>query len=199
MPTTIKVNVQDITPSWVNQLRDAHADAMLEIKVHDKGKLDQISENNFWDIIDLLDWSKGNDNNAIIAPVVDLLKQYTIETIYQFHNILAQKLYDFDQQVFAENLGTHRYGGDSHFSVDTFLYARAAVVANGELFYEAVLNDPSKMPKEFTFEPLLSIAAEAFKIKTGEDWVYLSKPSYETFSNSSAWGGKSWMDSILNI
>lgn len=199
MPTTIKVNVQDITPSWINQLQDSHANAMLEIKVHDKGKLDRIDDTTFWELINLLDWKKGENNDAIIAPVVNKLQLFSIEAIFQFQDILAQKLYDLDQQVFAENIGSQRYGGDRHFSGDSFLYARAAVVANGQAFYESVLNTPSKMPKEFTFESLLYIAAEAFKQKTGEDWSYMSKPSYETFTNTSAWGGKSWMDSILNL
>ncbi|MFT6357887.1 MAG: hypothetical protein ACJAYJ_002106 [Saprospiraceae bacterium] len=34
------------------------------------------------------------------------------------------------------------------------------------------------MPKEFTFEPLLYLAAEAFQQKTGQDWNYLPEEGF---------------------
>ena len=58
------------------------------------------------------------------------------------------------------------------------------------MFYESVLNDPSKMLKAFTFGELLYIAANAFTQKTGENWEYLPTPSYETYSNSAGRGGE---------
>jgi hypothetical protein len=61
------------------------------------------------------------------------------------------------------------------------------VVANGEEFYQSVLSDPSKMPKDLEFESLLSISREAFLKKTGDDFDYSPGCSYETFSNRDGW------------
>lgn len=199
MTTTIKVKIQDLTPKWIAQLQQKHGGATLEIKVHVPLDTEVMDEVVFWSIIDTLDWTKGYDTAAILAPSIKQLKQFSIKAIFRFQDLLAEKLYALDQQIFAENLGSGRYGTEQYFSVDSFLYARAAVVANGKKFYEAVLNEPSKMPKEYTFEGLLYLAAEAFQEKTGKDWNYLPKLSYETFSNRSGWGGKSWMDSIFRM
>ncbi|MEZ5039052.1 MAG: DUF4240 domain-containing protein [Saprospiraceae bacterium] len=92
--------------------------------------------------------------------------------------------------VFAEQIGDRKYGGEKHFSVDIFLYARACVVANGKEFFTSVLHDPTKMPKSYTFEALLYLAAKAYEDKTALPWTYLPKKSYETFSNRKGWNGK---------
>jgi hypothetical protein len=44
------------------------------------------------------------------------------------------------------------------------------------------------MPKEVEFEPLLYIASEAYKLKTGGTKLSHKTPvSYETFSNHAQW------------
>lgn len=197
--TTIKVNIQDITPNWIAKFQEKYQNATVEIKVHEPQETKSMTEENFWSIINQLDWTKGYDTDAILKPAVELLKEFPVKAIFQFQDLLAEKLYALDQQIYAENIGSRRYDGEQYFSVDMFLYARAAVVANGKEFYKLVLEEPSKMPKEFTFEGLLYVAAEAFQKKTGKNWDYLPELSYETFSNRSGWGGKSWMDSILNL
>lgn len=195
MPTTIKINIQDLTPKWLANLKKTYQKADLEIKVVETTEQSAFNEASFWSIIGLLDWSK---EEGILSPAIQQLATLSILDIYQFQNILAEKLYALDQQIFAQNIGSRSYNSDQHFSADSFLYARACVVANGQKFYETVLADPTKMPKEFTFEPLLYLAADAFKQKTGEDWTYLPEVSYETYSNTKGWNGKSWKDAILN-
>ncbi len=78
------------------------------------------------------------------------------------------------------------------FSSDNFLYARACVVANGKDFYEKVLADPSQMPKDLSFEALLSLARKAYKKKTGQTFDYSPTITYETFSNPEGWEQTLW-------
>ncbi|MCB9291546.1 MAG: DUF4240 domain-containing protein [Lewinellaceae bacterium] len=68
------------------------------------------------------------------------------------------------KKVYAENMGKIP-GGGQVFSSDYFLYARACVVANGKDYYEKILVNPAQMPKDFTFESLLYLAADAYKRK----------------------------------
>lgn len=194
MTKRLIIDVNDISPDWIDHLRRQYKDAQLEIIVHEPEEVEQMSEEQFWRIIDRLDWSKGEDDDAILAPAVTTLAAFSVADIHRFQDVLAEKLYALDKQAFAEQIGTYRYGGSRHFSSDTFLYARACVVANGKDFYYQVLKDPGKMPKEYTFEALLYLAGMAFEKKTGEAWEYLPKVSYETYSNREGWGGKSWMD-----
>ncbi|WP_435260054.1 DUF4240 domain-containing protein [Thioclava sp. FR2] len=73
---------------------------------------------------------------------------------------------------------------------DSFLYTRLAVVARGKLFYESVLQDPSKFPGWSTgawFETLMYIPAIAFRDVTGDEFERDSSVSIESFSNIDGW------------
>jgi hypothetical protein len=43
------------------------------------------------------------------------------------------------------------------------------------------------MPKDLTFEPLLSLAAKAYKLKTGKTFDYSSHFNFETYGNKEGW------------
>ena len=199
MTKKIKIHINDLTEEWVTKLKEEYENATLAIEVYGEKDQKVMNEEAFWTIIDMLDWEKGTDKQAILAPALKELQYYSIKSIYRFQDILANKLFQLDQQEIAENMGENKYRENHHFSVDTFLYARAAVVANGEAFFKKVLREPSNMLKEFTFEALLYLAADVYQQKTGAPWDYLPSPSYETYSNREGWNGKSWMDSILNV
>ena len=196
MLTKLHIGVEELSPEWIQKLQERYDNAQLEIIVHESDEVKAMSEAVFWKVIEQLDWTKGEDNDAIIAPAVQMLSTYPVRDIERFQDILAEKLFQLDKQAYAEQIGTYAYGGDHDFSVDTFLYARACVIANGKDFYREVLHDPSKMPKEFTFESLLYLAGIAYQKKTGSAWEYLPKVSYETYSNREGWEGKSWLDNL---
>ncbi len=144
----------------------------------------QMSEGVFWEVIRLLGWSH-QDN---LKPAVKALTKMSEEDIFQFENIMAEKLYRIDTKKLAE----HVYGNEQETSMDDFLYVRCAVVANGETFYDSVLNnqfpDTLKAPDGITFEPLLYLAMEAYKKKTGEEIDFIDTDySYETCSNEEGW------------
>jgi len=146
-----------------------------------------LSDSEFWRIIALLDWEKTGDDEAVIAPAVDELSKLPVAFIYQFQDKLAEKLYQLDTQIHAENCGVNRWQSDKYFSADVFLYERCCVVANGKDFYEKVLKDATQMPKDIDFEPLLYLAANAYEKQTNTSMQYAPAVSYETFSNKSAW------------
>jgi hypothetical protein len=148
-----------------------------------------MDEATFWSLIDKFDWSK-DDDDAIIEPAVLALALLPDSQIAEFQEILARKLYALDGRAWARESGEVWFGEPDRLSVDGFLYARCLVVANGREFYEAVLADPTTMPKEDAdFEALLSLAADAYDRKTGLVWDELDDTavSYETFSNEAGW------------
>jgi len=80
--------------------------------------------------------------------------------------------------------------GGEHFSVDWFLYARCCVVANGQAYFETVLNNPTEFPEDMEFEALLGLASAAYEEKTGEECEgFDTTLSYETFCNEAGWKG----------
>lgn len=145
-------------------------------------------EKEFWSIIDLLDWTKTGDDKKVLAPAIKKLATKNKSDIWRFEERLAFLLHQIDTRHHASHIGKDAYDAKTDYvSADGFLYARCVVAANGRKFYERVLNDPSKMPKDMEFESLLSLAREAFELKTGEEFDYLAGCSYETFSNPAGW------------
>lgn len=144
-----------------------------------------LSEDDFWKIIDALDWSKSDDDTSIVQPAVNLLSAMPIANIHQFQDILSEKLWLLDTKSHAQLfIAAHPKG---RLSVDDFLYARCAVVAEGQQYYEKVLQSPEEMPQELVFESLLYIAAEAYHLKTKKEFIHTSTYNYETYSNENGW------------
>jgi hypothetical protein len=143
----------------------------------------------FWRIIGLFDWEHEGDDEAVIAPAVDALSEASLDDIAAFEELLGRKLYALDTLAHASNVGEDAYvNKDEHFSVDSFLYARCCVVANGPVFYDTVLNNPAEFPKDVEFEALLGLASAAYERKTGEETEgFDTSVSYETFSNHAGW------------
>jgi hypothetical protein len=148
-----------------------------------------MDEATFWSLIDRFDWSKDEDDD-IIEPAVVALALLPDSQIAGFQQVLARKLYALDGRAWARESGELIWFGEpDRVSVDLFLYARALVVANGREFYDAVLADPSTMPKDSDFEAILMLAADAYDRKTGLEWEELDDTdvSFETFSNEAGW------------
>lgn len=148
-----------------------------------------MSDTEFWDLIGKLDWTKAEDDEAVCRPVVEALAAEPVSSTLAFEETLAQKLHALDTEVHAREIGGGAYTGpDDEFSVDSFLYVRCCVVANGKRMYETVLKAPKRMPKDREFEALLQVAAEAYRAKTGENFDFQPSVSCETFSNKTGWG-----------
>lgn len=191
MRTLLELPLRDVSASALKDLQSKYPSAMLRVEADDilyNGKMD---EEQFWAIISLFNW-KTQNSDAILALAVEALSQFSSNDIEIFHDILNEKLYALDGRRFAEQLGSNRYTPDesNYFSVDSFLYARCSVVANGKKFFELVLQNPNKIPKEYTFESLLYLPHLAWEKKTGrDDYEYYPETWSETFSNPNGWPG----------
>ncbi len=87
-----------------------------------------------------------------------------------------------DTEAHAREIGEYAYQPGEHFSVDSFLYTRCAVVANGPDLDDSVEADPTQMPKDCEFEAVLSVAPSAYERKTGMAFDYVPTVSYETYN-----------------
>lgn len=187
MSSVYKLKLADLNEAFLQELKRQFANVEVEVHVNTPRAWTQPEEDWFWSIIDLLDWDKEGDDDAVLVSAVAKLAASPIRSILLFADILSEKLYKLDAQVFAENMGAYSFQEGNYFSADDFLYARCCVVANGRSTYENVLADPTQMPEEETFEPLLRLAAEAYRIKTGQRMTYAPAYHIETFSNEEGW------------
>lgn len=145
-----------------------------------------MAEADFWNLIALLDWTHEGEDERVIEPLVARLASMPEEAISGFHARLCERLSELDREDLARQMGEHAYGSEG-FSPDDFLDARCVVVANGRAFYESVLSDPRRMPKDMEFEALLSIATKAFERRTGEAADFAPEVDAATFRNEAGW------------
>jgi len=147
-----------------------------------------VSESQFWDIIELLDWDAEGNDESVIAPAVRHLKALEADAIVAFEEILCEKLFLLDAERFAREIGRESYHGPGrYFSKEWFLAARCCAVANGQGFFEEVLSDPAAMPKDLGFLTLKNLAARAYKEKTSSEFQYKTRFNPESMSNQTGW------------
>jgi len=152
----------------------------------DPGKY--MSQDDFWDVIDLLNWDEEGNDDAVIAPAVQQLSELSAEEIIAFQEILSEKLWQLDHEKFAREIGRDAYkNNDKQFSREWFLAARCCAVANGQLFFNDILADPKNMPKGLGFVALTSVAARAYRKKTGNNFNYSTKNELASCSNRTGW------------
>jgi Protein of unknown function (DUF4240) len=147
-----------------------------------------MTEQQFWELMSLVDWEKLGDDDAVVRPLVNALAKLPEKEIFAFDDWLAQKLHALDTEAHARHMGEYSYKGpDEFFSVDEFLYTRCAVVANGKECFEEILADPNQFPEDAEFEAILYAASTAYEEKTGKEYPHSPATNYETFNNKNGW------------
>jgi Protein of unknown function (DUF4240) len=147
-----------------------------------------MSEDDFWDLIDLLNWDEEGNDDAVIAPVVQHLSDLSESEILAFQEALAEKLWMLDGERFAREIGRDCYQGpDKAFSREWFLAARCCAVANGQDFFEDILLSPENMPKDLGFLALSTVAERAYRKKTGRSLTHKTRHDTETGTNLRNW------------
>ena len=182
MTTVLNININDLSQQFIRELKNRFdKTTQIEIRIDTQEQEDGLlSEAQFWQIIAQLDWHKEK-YSEILAPSVASLAQMPVANIYLFKDKMSEKLYCLDTK--AHTAAYVLKDPDHYLSADDFLYTRCAVVAEGQSYYENVLKNPTKMPFDLAFEPLLSLANDAYKLKTGKDFDYFPTFNYETGSN----------------
>ncbi len=186
MATVLKVNINDLNSEFFHDLGQKISDsAEIEIRIpEENSQIEIFSDEEFWQIISLFDWSK-KDADDIMAPAMNKLAGMPVVNIYLFADKLSEKLHQLDTRLHGEAYLKNE-GGD-YLSVDDFLYVRCAVVAEGKAYFDKVLQNPSEFPEDISFEPLLNLPDQAYELKTGRTFDYIPTVSYETYSNKKAW------------
>jgi len=197
MTTVLNTSIRSFQPSDLKHWKTKHPEATLRIEVAEPASSSAMSEEQFWGILSHLDWGRKR-NEDITAPAIQALSAFSEADICRFDHILTEKLHALDGEPYAKPLGW-KGSSEERFSVDSFLYARCCVVANGPKFYQKVLKNPALMPKDGSFEPILYLAEKAHRLKTGsDDYDYLPPLSYETFSNRKGWPGMPSLEELLH-
>ncbi|MBK8655373.1 MAG: DUF4240 domain-containing protein [Haliscomenobacter sp.] len=166
MATVLKININDLNAQFFRDLgQKISSSTEIEIRIPEKKpKVEIFSDADFWQVIELFDWSK-EDSDDIMAPAINKLAGMPVVNIYLFADKLSEKLHQLDTRLHGEAYLKNE-GGD-YLSVDDFLYVRCAVVAEGKAYFDNVLQNPSEFPADLSFEPILNLPDQAYELKTG--------------------------------
>jgi Protein of unknown function (DUF4240) len=193
--SSISVPLSALSAEFVRNLQEKYPNAQVTITPYAPQILQKMQDDTFWSIIEQFDWGRKHPQD-VLAPAVLALSVYDVTDIFAFDDCLANKLHTLDTERHAEPVG---WNHNERFSPDGFLYARCAVVANGKDFYEKVLEAPTFMPNDSSFEPILYLAEKAYQFKTGkDDYDYLPETTYETFGNVEGWPTGPNMEKMLH-
>ena len=124
----------------------------------------------FWEIIDKSSIISNGSNSLQEKLLIDILADYPKEEIIDFEIVLRQLIDEADHYnvVAAEKII------QGWVSDDSYLYFRCWLIAQGKSVFYGSLQNPDLLANiitdatETSFEELLYIATEAFKLKTGK-------------------------------
>lgn len=186
MTKILNIHLEELNSQLIQSLQQEFGkDAAVELRLHEHTPADELlSESDFWRVINKIDWSKETTESQL-QPAVELLSQMPVVSIYLFADKLSEKLYQLDTRAHGDAYLANEE--DDYLSVDDFLYVRCAIIAEGREYYENILQHPQELSNEISFEPLLHLADDAYKLKTGKDFNYIPSYNYETYSNKEAW------------
>jgi hypothetical protein len=130
----------------------------------------------FWELIGV----RRTDED--FAALTDELATRDAATITAFEDHLTEALHALDTPAHAKAARARN---------DWFLYVRCAAVAAGRDTYELVLARPAELRRfaRREGELLLTVAPTAYERSTGRPWEHQTQLSYESGSNTTAWGG----------
>ncbi len=186
MTKILNIHLEELNSQLIQSLQQEFGkDAEVELRLRDTTQGDAfLSEADFWCIIDRIDWSQETKETQL-QPAVQSLAQMPVASIYLFADKFSEKLYQLDTRAHGDAYLANEE--DDYLSVDDFLYVRCAVVAEGQEYYENILQNPTELSNEISFEPLLHLADDAYQLKTGKAMNYIPAYNYETYSNKEAW------------
>jgi len=187
MESVFNINVAALDAALVEEIKDRFGHA-AELEIHVRNIPDSaewLTDEDFWAIIEKLDWSKLGQNEAVLAPAIEALSKMPLASIHQFEDILSKKLWQLDTRQHA--IASLNGKDLNQLSDDYFLYDRCGVVANGKAFFEKILSHPTEWPIGYSFSQLLNLASDSFQLKTGKAFIHSPKYNYETGSNETGW------------
>lgn len=187
MKAVYHLSIKELKGEFIHDLEEQFGDAPVELVVGPSATGYVLSEEQFWNLIARLDWGKLPDEEAVVEPLIQALVEAPVRYIFDFYDLLSEKLYALDGVAYAVHIGQASWQEGQPFSGDHFLDVRSCVVANGQAYYQEALLNPAKMPKDTYFEILPYIPSIAYERKMGKEFIYSPKYNYMTFSNKEGW------------
>jgi hypothetical protein len=173
-----------------------------QLEYHAVGKM---NKEEFWRVIDFAHQQAKGNEQVFENLLIKNLSHYSPEGIIEFECLLEQQLLDADDfKIMAAQKII-----EGSVTDDSYLYFRCWLISQGKGMFEEALRNPDSLASIDTegtvaeFEPLLYVATQAYKNKTGKKEEDASFPrgvaSARGLNYDSATGtkGKDWTEEQL--
>lgn len=119
----------------------------------------------FWKTINALDWTGASDDD-ILRPAVDRLRFLPVAYILGFQELLDYRIFRLKSKL-PPKLAPYP---DADFYADISVkYSACWVIAKGKGSFNEAMKYKFWAPNGLTFQPLLTLATEAYQLKTALD------------------------------
>lgn len=115
--------------------------------------------------MELCDWDYEGDDDRVLAPVIESLKEKDDDMIFKFHDLMSELLYKLD----TKKLVYQCEKAEPYMSDDSFLYSRCVALINGPEYYIEAKSGKKEEIWDMEFESLLYVPQKAWALKHGKD------------------------------
>lgn len=123
------------------------------------------NEELFWKTIHALDWTCEEDDN-ILRPAVERLHFLPVAYIQGFQDLLDFKIFKLKSRL-PRKLAP--FCDRDYYAYIAVKYSACWVIAKGKDCFNQAMTCKVWAPNGGTFQPLLTLATEAYQLKTGLD------------------------------
>ena len=68
-----------------------------------------MNDNDFWALVEKLDWTSAGDDSKVIAPLINAIAALSKGDLFKFEETLSYKLFLLDTKEHAKNIGESAY------------------------------------------------------------------------------------------
>ena len=120
-----------------------------------------MKKNDFWNLLNLLEWKYEGDDEQETKPVMRALARMDEEEIFAFNDIAKKLIADLEKEK-AGRLAAEASGFVSEEELRKIL---CVAIVNGRKYYEDVRKGKSRLNPDLEFGSILTVAEKAWAVK----------------------------------
>lgn len=121
-----------------------------------------MTKNDFWNLLNLLEWKYEGDDEQVTKPVVRALARMNEEEIFAFNDIVKKLIADLGKEK-AVRLAAEAAGPVSEEELRKIL---CVAIVNGRKYYEDIRKGRIRLNPDLEFGSILSVAEKAWAVKS---------------------------------
>jgi len=120
-----------------------------------------MKKNDFWNLLNLLEWKYEGDDEQVTKPVVRALARMDVEEIFTFNDIVKKLIADLEKEKAVRQAA----GAAGTVPAEERRKILCVALVNGRKYYEDVRQGRVRLNPDLEFGSILSVAEKAWAVK----------------------------------